>query len=413
VKGWLATPAIAFVRPARDGPIGRQRTSLKNFACGPGVCAAGCHAHATMHTQAAANERSVHGRMSLRGMRRSIVNSGGSMRRAFLVSVGVPLLVAAAASATAQVPKPLSPNEPLPKGQRIEAKDGDTIVIRGDAHVRIVHRSEASVRAIYNSAQRWLVLLIDYADAKTGGPDGIVDSTCSFQDVEASWPLGERWQGSAVLDDYSMPYSPGGSLGITTDGAFVQLFSGSPAYNNRWFVDARAVTVSYGGSGRTNSTSGARQTFDQAEEHAMAEASRNAQHPGVQVSTMPMPGGGTATSALRMIGGPAGSRPTGDTGSTPPLQPVRVGGNIATPAKLVDAAPVTPPEMQQAGIRGVVILEIVIGTDGAVTDARILRGIVPALDRAAVDCVRKWRYALTSLNGQPVPVIMTATVSFQ
>ena len=62
-------------------------------------------------------------------------------------------------------------------------------------------------------------------------------------------------------------------------------------------------------------------------------------------------------------------------------------------------------------MQGVVILEATIGTDGHVTDVKILRSI-PLLDAAALDAVKQWEYTPTTLNGQPVPVIMTVTVNF-
>jgi periplasmic protein TonB len=37
----------------------------------------------------------------------------------------------------------------------------------------------------------------------------------------------------------------------------------------------------------------------------------------------------------------------------------------------------------------------------------------PLLVTAAIDCVKKWRYAPTYLNGQPVAVILTAKVTFK
>ncbi len=58
-----------------------------------------------------------------------------------------------------------------------------------------------------------------------------------------------------------------------------------------------------------------------------------------------------------------------------------------------------------------VILEAVIGVDGKVTNAQVLRSI-PLLDQAALDAVRQWQYTPTLLNGAPVPVIMTVTVTF-
>jgi protein TonB len=62
-------------------------------------------------------------------------------------------------------------------------------------------------------------------------------------------------------------------------------------------------------------------------------------------------------------------------------------------------------------VQGVVILETVIGPDGKVQDARVLRSI-PLLDQAAVESVRQWEFTPTLLNGSPVPVIMTVTVQF-
>jgi TonB family protein len=90
---------------------------------------------------------------------------------------------------------------------------------------------------------------------------------------------------------------------------------------------------------------------------------------------------------------------------------VRVGGNIKQPAKIKDVKPKYPAEAQSARIQGVVILEVTIGVDGKVIDAKVLRSI-PLLDQAAIDAVKQWEFSQTLLNGVPVPVIMTATVNF-
>src|SRR6266571_639413 len=102
----------------------------------------------------------------------------GSMLR-LLAFVAVAALLAPA-PVGAQFQKPIPANDPPPNGQRIEANDGDTIVIRGGARVRVVHRSEGTVRAIYNSGQRWLVILMDFADPNGGPPDGKVDGSYRF-----------------------------------------------------------------------------------------------------------------------------------------------------------------------------------------------------------------------------------------
>ncbi|BCS33033.1 hypothetical protein TBR22_A22580 [Luteitalea sp. TBR-22] len=92
-------------------------------------------------------------------------------------------------------------------------------------------------------------------------------------------------------------------------------------------------------------------------------------------------------------------------------QPLRVGGTVRPPKRLANAFPIYPEDAKAAGVSGVVIIEATVDTEGAVADARVLRG-VPMLDQAALDAVRQWRYEPTLLNGEPVPVIMTVTVSF-
>lgn len=90
---------------------------------------------------------------------------------------------------------------------------------------------------------------------------------------------------------------------------------------------------------------------------------------------------------------------------------LRVGGNIHAPAKLKHIAPVYPPIARQSNVTGIVILEVRIGTDGHVEEARVLRSI-PLLDQAALDAVTQWEFTPTLMNGQAVPVIMTVTVNF-
>ena len=60
---------------------------------------------------------------------------------------------------------------------------------------------------------------------------------------------------------------------------------------------------------------------------------------------------------------------------------------------------------------GIARTTYLIGADGKVKDAKVLRSI-PLLDQAAVDAVKQWQFTPTLLNGVPVPVIMTVTVNF-
>jgi TonB family protein len=96
-----------------------------------------------------------------------------------------------------------------------------------------------------------------------------------------------------------------------------------------------------------------------------------------------------------------------------PQKPVRVGGNIRAPRKLVDVKPVYPAAMRAAGREGVVPIEALIGVDGSVTSVRVVSAQVhPDFAIAAADAVRQWRFTPTLLNGAAVEVTMTVTVAF-
>ncbi len=77
---------------------------------------------------------------------------------------------------------------------------------------------------------------------------------------------------------------------------------------------------------------------------------------------------------------------------------LRVGGNIKAPVKVKDVRPVYPPIAREAGVSGVVIIEVRIGTDGTVEEAHVLKSI-PLLDQAALDAVKQWQFVPTLLNG--------------
>jgi len=81
-------------------------------------------------------------------------------------------------------------------------------------------------------------------------------------------------------------------------------------------------------------------------------------------------------------------------------------------ARLVKkVAPVYPPLAKQAGIEGVVHLDVIIARDGAVEDVRSLGG--PALlIQSATEAVKQWAYGVTLLNGEPVKVSTTVDVTF-
>jgi protein TonB len=111
-----------------------------------------------------------------------------------------------------------------------------------------------------------------------------------------------------------------------------------------------------------------------------------------------------------VVGGIVGDLPEGP--PPPAANPVRVGGDVHEPRKLLDVAPAYPDLAVKAHVEGLVIIEATIDERGRVVDARVLRG-VPMLDEAALEAVRKWVYTPTLLGGIPTAVVMTVTVNFR
>jgi TonB family protein len=97
--------------------------------------------------------------------------------------------------------------------------------------------------------------------------------------------------------------------------------------------------------------------------------------------------------------------------ATPPPSPSgddmprRVGGSIREPRIAHRVEPVFP-----AGRRGSAIVEVTIGHDGTVEDVRTLRADV-GFEAPAIAAVRQWRYEPTIVDGRPIRVLATVSLS--
>jgi TonB family protein len=91
--------------------------------------------------------------------------------------------------------------------------------------------------------------------------------------------------------------------------------------------------------------------------------------------------------------------------------PKSAGTDVPAPKRAKTVLPEYPPEAQAQGIRGIVILEVVIDTEGHVASAEVVRSIA-ALDEAALAAVRQWQYEVTKVEGKPVSVRLTVPITF-
>jgi len=123
-----------------------------------------------------------------------------------------------------------------------------------------------------------------------------------------------------------------------------------------------------------------------------------------------VPGGVEGGIPGGVVGGIVGGLPAGP----PPAdaaRPVRVGGIIRTPKLREQVVPQYPELAKQARTTAIVIIEAVVGVDGRVEAAKVLRG-QPLFDQAALDAVKQWRYQPLLLNGVPMPFVVSVTLVF-
>jgi TonB family protein len=73
--------------------------------------------------------------------------------------------------------------------------------------------------------------------------------------------------------------------------------------------------------------------------------------------------------------------------------------------------PSYPLEALRAGLQGTVVLQALVGRDGAVEDLKLVQGYF-ALGNAAISAVKQWRFRPYRLNGEIVEMQTLLTVSF-
>ena len=285
----------------------------------------------------------------------------------------------------------LSATVPATAQQDIIARDGDRIIVDDDARIQIVRRRQVAVRTIFNQEQRLLIVLVDYS--KPGeSPDGQVDWASNFHEVEGHWPLGERWEAMTNVFQYEGdPPLPGG-LALETPQGLVRLLPSGPVMSR---PDPSALAVlSFHGS-----SSGVRRglSFAEAETLQFQDYARSK---------------ASGTTAGTMMGAPDATGVAGrGTGSASAMGTASVTGGVrgptGAPRKIRDVAPVYPEQARRANAHGIVIVQIAVGSNGRVLDAKVLRS-VPLLDAAAIDAVRQWQYEPT---GSAAPITLTVPVA--
>lgn len=90
---------------------------------------------------------------------------------------------------------------------------------------------------------------------------------------------------------------------------------------------------------------------------------------------------------------------------------IRVSENVQAVNLIRKTQPPYPDEARNAGITGEVRMTVVIGRDGTIQNVQLISGH-PLLVEAAMQTVETWLYKPTLLNGAPVEVVTTITITF-
>jgi TonB family protein len=66
----------------------------------------------------------------------------------------------------------------------------------------------------------------------------------------------------------------------------------------------------------------------------------------------------------------------------------------------------------KAKVQGTDVLAAVVGSDGAVSQVKVVHSLTPELDRRAVEAVKTWKFQPARKDGLPVPVLINVEVNF-
>jgi len=117
------------------------------------------------------------------------------------------------------------------------------------------------------------------------------------------------------------------------------------------------------------------------------------------------------------VGGGIGSGNGGGVGSGhggPGVGPgiFHVGDGVSAPRPIFTPEPEFSEEARKAKYQGVVVLNIIVGTDGRVHNPRVVRSLGMGLDEKAMEGVKTWKFDPSKKDGRAVAVEMNIEVAF-
>ena len=87
--------------------------------------------------------------------------------------------------------------------------------------------------------------------------------------------------------------------------------------------------------------------------------------------------------------------------------------DVLPPRPIHTPNPKYPVESRRSGIQGTTLLSLIVGTDGAPRDVKVVRRLDDTLDESTLEKVRTWRYKPAVKNDQPVEVEIVVKMRFR
>lgn len=145
--------------------------------------------------------------------------------------------------------------------------------------------------------------------------------------------------------------------------------------------------------------------------HPVSSSRADSAQPGDAPSIDANAGGSNADSPL------PGLASSSDVASPPPPVavpegPLNVGGEVKEPRLITFRQPDYPIVAKQAHVQGDVVVSTQIDKLGNVVHMQAISGPT-MLRQAALDALKRWKYAPSTLNGQPVSIEMQVTIKFR
>ncbi len=136
-------------------------------------------------------------------------------------------------------------------------------------------------------------------------------------------------------------------------------------------------------------------------------------HPQGHPSSLPSSAGiprSLQSQSAQMTSAAGGTKPA--EAALPSIGPVDLPEAAARALLAQQVEPTYPESARASRQQGTVVLQVLIGRDGAVEDVKFLQGSL-AFARAAIDAVKQWHFRPYAFNGRPTVARTTLTLSFK